>query len=461
MCIVPLRISMARIRRGPFRQHRQTGDAMTVLALEIIFIAVLIAINGVFSMSEIAVLTSRRHLLRREARQGNARARLVLDLAGHPEKFLSSVQVGITLVGILTGVFSGATISELLSTRIAQTYDVAPELAETAAVFVTVSVVTYFTLIFGELLPKKIAMANPRSSAKAIAPVIAFVQAAARPLVLVVSWNVRVFGRAFGIGEGRSELTEEDVRSVIDEARTRGIIAKEEKMMLERVMRFADQRVSAVMTHRSRVVSLDVAEGEAANAEIVRRAKHSSYPVVDGSPDNLIGFVSMKDLHGKGLDEKSIRDVLQEPIFIQESFLAMSLLDAFRETGNRIAVVIDEYGDVQGLITPTDVLESIVGEIRVDPLEVPDIVMREDGSYLVDAHTPLYDVFDRLGLEVHSDPDLSAFNTISGFIVHHLDDIPMESDVVEYRNYRFEIVDMDGHRIDKILVSHVGEKTFF
>jgi putative hemolysin len=469
MFIVPLLRSLARTLRAhtvaascrvPYRQHPgDPGGTMTVLALEIIFIAVLIVINGVFSMSEIAVLTSRRHMLAREARHGNPRARLVLDLAGHPERFLSSVQVGITLVGILTGVFSGATISELLSTRIAEAYGVAPEIAETVAVFATVAVVTYLTLIFGELLPKKIAMANPGASAKAIAPIITFVQAVARPLVFVISWNVRVFARAFGIGEGKSELTEDDVHSVLDEARTRGIIARQEKKMLERVMRFADQRVSAVMTHRSRVVSLDVSEGEGVNAGIIRGAGHSCYPVVDGSADNLIGFVRMKDLHGRGLDEKSIREVLQEPIFIQESFSAMLLLDAFRETGNRIAVVIDEYGDIQGLVTPTDVLESLVGEIREDPLEEPDIVMRADGSYLVDAHTPLYDVFDRLGLEMRSDPGLSDFNTISGFIVHHLDDIPRESDVFEYQGYRFEIVDMDGHRLDKILVSPAVKKS--
>ena len=431
---------------------------MTVLALELVFIAFLIAINGIFSMSEIAVLTSRRHKLAREAKQGNARARLVLDLAGHPEKFLSSVQVGITLVGILTGVFSGATISELMAVELEANLGVSAEIAETASVFITVSVITYFTLIFGELLPKKIAMANPGASAKTIAPLIRLVQIAARPVVLVVSWNVHVLGRIFGIGDRKSDLTEEDVRSVIEEARVRGIIEGQEKNMLKRVMRFADQRVSAVMTHRSRVVSLDVSQGEAANAAIVRSTNHSCYPVVDGSADDLIGFVGMKDLYGSGLDEKSIRAALQEPIFIQESFSALSLLDAFRETGNRIAVVIDEYGDIQGLVTPMDILESLVGEIREDPLDEPEIAVREDGSFLVDAHAPLYDVFDRLGLDVHADPDPPAFNTISGFFQHHLDGIPVESDTFIYGGYRFEIMDMDGHRIDKVLVSRIPEE---
>jgi putative hemolysin len=431
---------------------------MTVLALELVFIAFLITINGVFSMSEIAVLTSRRHKLAREAKRGNARARLVLELAGHPEKFLSSVQVGITLVGILTGVFSGATISELLAFELESNLGVSEELAETVAVFLTVSIITYFTLIFGELLPKKIAMANPGASAKAIAPLIRLVQIAARPVVLAVSWNVHVLGRLFGIGERRSDLTEEDVRSVIEEARVKGIIESEEKNMLKRVMRFADQRVSAVMTHRSRVVSLDVSEGEVVNAGIVNRTNHSCYPVVDGSADDLIGFVSMKDLYGRGLDEGSIRSVLQEPVFIQESFSALSLLDAFRETGNRIAVVIDEYGDIQGLVTPMDILESLVGEIREDPLDEPEIAVREDGSLLVDAHAPLYDVFDRLGLDMHGEAEPPPFNTISGFFQHHFDGIPVESDAFIYGGYRFEIMDMDGHRIDKVLVSHLPPK---
>ena len=430
---------------------------MTIFALEIVFIFLLIAVNGVFSMSEIAVLTSRRHVLARDARNGSARARQVLELAEHPERFMSSVQVGITLVGILTGVFSGATISELLSARIAGAAGMSPEMSEAVAVFVTVSVITYFTLIFGELLPKKIALANPIASAKAIAPVIRLVQHAARPVVFVISRNVHFFGRLLGIGSVGSVLTEEDVRSIIDEARVRGIIEREEKNMLTRVMRFADQRVSAVMTHRSRVARLDLSAGEAANAEIVRQTNHSSYPVVDGSEDNLVGFLNIKDLFGSGLDEASIRSVLQDPIFIQESFSAMSLLEAFRETGNKIAIVIDEYGDIQGLVTPTDILESLVGEIREDPLEEPDIVIRQDGSCLVDAHTPIFNVFDRLGLDAHADPALSGFNTISGFILHHLDGIPKESDFFVYGGFRFEIMDMDGHRIDKILVSRVSE----
>lgn len=431
---------------------------MTILALEISFIALLIAINGIFSMSEIAVLTSRRHALEREARTGSIRARQVLELAEHPERFMSSVQVGITLIGILTGVFSGATLSEFLAASMAETFNLTPELSQGTAVFITVSVITFFTLIFGELLPKKIALSNPDASAKAIAPVIKFVQTAARPAVHVISRTVHVLARLFGIrGEG-NVLTEEDVRSIIDEARVRGIIEREEKNMLKRVMRFADQRVSAIMTHRSRVARLDVSAGEAVNAEIVRQANHSSYPVTDGSEDDLIGFVNIKDLYGRGLDEQSIRSVLQEPIFIQESFSAMSLLGAFRETGNKIAVVIDEYGDIQGLVTPTDILESLVGEIREDPLEEPEIVLRDDGSCLVDAHTPVYNVFDRLGLDVHADPALPDFNTISGFVQHHLGGIPNEADSFTYAGFRFEIMDMDGHRIDKILVSRVEEE---
>lgn len=430
---------------------------MTIFAIEVFFIVVLIAINGVFSMSEIAVLTSRRHFLEREARAGNVRARQVLELAEHPERFMSSVQVGITLVGILTGVFSGATVSEFLSARILAVSGLSPEMSEAVAVAVTVSVITYFTLIFGELLPKKIALANPDASAKTIAPVIRFVQTVARPVVFVISRSVRVLGRVLGIKDERNVLTEEDVRSVIDEARVRGIIEREEKDMLNRVMRFADQRVSAVMTHRSRVVSLDISAGGAANENLIRQSGHSSYPVVDGSADDIVGFVNVKDLFGKGADARSIQKALQEPIFIQESFSALSLLGTFRETGNKMAIVIDEYGDIQGLVTPTDILESLVGEIRDHPSDEPEIVVRDDGSCLVDAHASLYNVFDRLGLEMYGDPNLSGFNTISGFIQQHLDGIPRESDFVVYRGFRFEIVDMDGHRIDKILVFRIHE----
>jgi putative hemolysin len=221
-------------------------------------------------------------------------------------------------------------------------------------------------------------------------------------------------------------------------------------------MRFA-AACFRVLTHRSRVVSLDISAGAAHNENVIRQSGHSSYLVVDGSADDIVGFVNIKDLFGTGADARSIQRALQEPIFIQESFSALSLLGTFRETGNKMAIVIDEYGDIQGLVTPTDILESLVGEIRDHPSDQPEIAVRDDGSCLVDAHAPLYNVFDRLGLEMYGDPALSGFNTISGFILQHLDGIPKESDFIVYRGFRFEIVDMDGHRIDKILVSRISE----
>lgn len=429
---------------------------MSILVLEICFIILLIVLNGVFSMSEIAVLTSKRHQLKKDARKGSARAGMVLELAGRPERFLSAVQVGITLIGILTGVFSGATISEVLAARIAAASGLDVDICKGAAVVLTVSAITYLTLIFGELLPKRIALSAPNAAAKSIAPLIRLVQVSAGPVVAVISHNVLFLGRLLGIRDDGNAFTDEDVRSVIEEARLRGVIEAQEKDMLHRVMRFADLRVSAVMTHRSRIAQLDLADAEARNMKMLREAEHSNYPVVDGSADNLVGFVRVKDLLGRGLDAHALRAALREPIFIQESFSAMSLLRTFRETGNRIAIVLDEYGDIQGLVTPTDILESLVGGFRDDALEHPEILEREDGSYLVDAHASLYDVFERLGLDTHADQAVLSFNTISGFMLHHLDVVPSESASVVHRGFRFEIVDMDGQRIDKILVSRVG-----
>jgi putative hemolysin len=429
---------------------------MLTLVLELGVIALLIAVNGIFSMSEIAVLTSKRHQLEQDARKGSARAGMVLELASRPERFMSAVQVGITLIGILTGVFSGATISELLAVRIAAASGLTADVSEGLAVALTVTGITYLTLIFGELLPKRIALSSPTAAAKAIAPVIRLVQAVAGPVVAVVSHNVLFLSRKLGIGDEGNPFTDDDVRSVIDEARLRGVIEAQEKDMLHRVMRFADLRVSAVMTHRSRIAQLDLADGLERNLEAMRAANHSNYPVVDGSPDNLVGFVSVKDLMGLRPDGQGLRSVLQEPIFVQESFSAMSLLRSFRETANKIAIVVDEYGDIQGLVTPTDILESLVGEIRDDPLDHPEILERADGTYLVDAHAPLYDVFERLGLDVHEDQSVQSFNTVSGFVTHHLDGVPAESKAFDYKGFRFEIVDMDGQRIDKIFASKAG-----
>lgn len=427
---------------------------MTVVLFEILFIFVLVFVNGIFSMSELAVLTSKKHLLKSDMRRGNKRAKTVLDLAENPENFMSAVQVGITLIGIFTGVFSGATISAFIAIKIGER-GVSLDFAQAIAMFVTVSAITYITLIFGELLPKRIALASPNKSAKLIAPFIQFVQFVAHPMVVVISRNVVFLSKVLGIQVNAGAVTDEDVRSVIDEAKAVGVIEHEEKNILHRVMRFADQRVSAIMTHRSRVAWLDISGEARSNVLTAQRVNHSMYPVVDGSPEKLIGFVNIKDLFGKDLTGSNLQSVLKQPVFIHESFSAMSILNTFKETGNKMAVVIDEYGDVQGIVTATDILESLVGEIKGDVGGHSEIVIREDGSFLVDAHASMQDVFEALSIDLNAVSQFNDFNTISGFMLHHFKDIPKEADSFSFGGYTFEVVDMDGHKIDKVLISKV------
>lgn len=428
---------------------------MSVVFFEILFIFALVVVNGIFSMSEIAVLTSKKHALKSDMRRGSKRAKAVLDLAENPENFMSAVQVGITLIGIFTGVFSGATISELMTSRIAG-LGVSVEFAQAIAMFVTVSAITYVTLIFGELLPKRIALASPNKSAKTIAPFIRFVQFVAHPVVVIISRNVVFLSRMLKIHENAGSVTEEDVRSVIEEAKAVGVIEHEEKNILHRVMRFADQRVSAIMTHRSRVAFLDVSAGAQSNSLAVQKANHSMYPVMDGYPEKLIGFVNIKELFGKELTSSNITAVMRQPIFIHESFSAMSILNTFKTTGNKMAVVVDEYGDTQGIVTATDILESLVGEIKGDVGDHSEIVIREDGSFLVDAHASLQHVFEALSVDMNAVAQFDDVNTISGFVLHHFKDIPHEADFFVFGGFKFEVMDMDGHKIDKVLIAKVG-----
>ena len=426
---------------------------MSEIVWEIVVVSALIAANGVFAMAELSILTSKKHLLRKQARAGSRRARLALELAEHPGKVLSSVQVGITGIGILTGVYSGATLSGLLTASLAR-HGLPHAWAEGLGLAVVVTAITLATLVFGELLPKQIAIAHPNRAALAIAPVLRLVERLFLPVVAALSWTVSGLGRMLGIDPRASQrVSDEDILALVDDAQQSGTLEKGEKERIRRVLRFSDRGVSTMMTHRTQVEWLDIDDDPLSLAETVRRTPHSCYPVCRGSLSDVLGVIRVKDLFRSPMGLSGLRELMVQPLYVHETARAPALLEMFRAAGAPMALVYDEYGSLQGLATLKDVLEALVGNIQEDASDAPSLVQREDGSWLADASMPLDELFERLGLETPESESVGHVKLLSGFLMHHLGRPPRETDHLDYAGCRFEVVDMDGLRIDKVLVT--------
>ncbi|GAB6038330.1 hemolysin family protein [Fundidesulfovibrio butyratiphilus] len=426
---------------------------MNEIVWEIVVVSALIAANGVFAMAELSILTSKKHLLRKQARSGNRRARLALNLAEQPEKLLSSVQVGITGIGILTGVYSGATLSGLLTANLVRA-GLPLSWAEGLGMAAVVTAITLVTLVFGELLPKQIAIAHPNRSALAIAPVLRLMERLFLPVVALLAWTVSGLGRILGVDPRASQrVSDEDILALVDDAQQSGTLEQGEQERIRRVLRFSDRSVSAMMTHRTQVEWLDIEDDPRTLAETVRRTPHSCYPVCRESLSDVLGVIRVKDLFRSPKGLAGIRELMVQPLYVPETVRAPALLEMFRASGAPMALVYDEYGSLQGLATLKDVLEALVGHIQEDASDGPSLVRREDGSWLADASIPLDELFERLGLETPEGEAVGHVKLLSGFLMHRLGRPPKEADHLDYAGCRFEVVDMDGLRIDKVLVT--------
>lgn len=418
--------------------------------MEILVILLLILLNGLFAMSEIALISARRSNLEMQARQGSAGARQALKLAKDPDRFLSTVQIGITLIGILTGIYSGDTLASKFGTQLAE-LGIPLRAATVTAQVTIIIVVTYLTIIFGELVPKRIGMNAAEKAAKIVARPMRALSVVASPFVWLLSKSTAGVTRLLGLQRGESKVTEAEIRSIIQEGAEDGEVQEVEQKIMGRVFSLGDRTVESIMTHRSDLVWLDAAMNAAEIREVVARAPHNRYPVGEGSLDKLLGVVYLKDifLH---LDEPGfdLRSQLTPAKFFHEGFEVYNALEQLRSEQLGYGIICDEFGVTRGFITLKDIFEALVGELP-DPREEPDIVQREDGSCLVDGQCPYYDFLAWFGLEevfAHN-----AYNTVSGLILDQLAHIPATGEKLSWNGFTFEIVDMDGARIDKVLVT--------
>lgn len=430
--------------------------------LDVAIIFALIALNGFFALSELAIVSARKPRLQAMEKARRRGARTALKLQSDPGKFLSSVQIGITLVGIVAGAYSGATLGQPVAERlmaIAPRLD--PENAADAGFAIVIALTTYFSLIVGELLPKQFALRSPEPIAAAVAPVMVLVARIGAPLVWLLDKSIGLVFRALGLQrESESSVTAEELHLVVAEATTAGVIEESERAMISGVMRLADRPVRAVMTPRGQVDWLEADCDEATVRARLISTPHTRLPIAEGTVDTIIGVVQARDalatlLEGKPLDLRSLaRNVAVVPDLMD----AMDALAALRDAEVPMALVHDEYGHFEGVVTPADLLAAIAGAFRsdVDVGSDPPAVEREDGSWLLSGSLPADEMADRLGVDLPQDRD---YHTVAGYVLDQLRHLPETGEVFTVGVWRFEVVDMDGRKVDKVLASCVPRRT--
>lgn len=418
--------------------------------MEILVILLLILLNGLFAMTEVAVISARRSNLNTRARQGSKRAREALRLAEDPDRFLSTIQIGITLIGILTGIYSGATLAGRFGALLASAGLPLGTAVPIAQVVIVVAV-TYLTIVFGELVPKRLGLSAAEQVAMLAARPMRLLATAARPFVWLLARSTAGMTRLLGIREAESKVTEAEIKTIIQEGADDGEVQEVEQRIVGRVFSLGDRTVGSIMTHRSDIVWIDDALAPAQIRELVNRTPHNRYPVAHGNLDSPTGVVFLKDLFAHlGDTEFRLTDILRPAKYFHEQTEVYNALEQLRNEKLGYGLVCDEFGVTQGIVTLRDILEALVGSMP-EEREEPDIVVRDDGSCLVDGQCPFYDFLVHYGLE-DAYPH-NQFNTLSGLVLDELEHIPQTGERLTWDNFTFEIVDMDGARIDKILVS--------
>jgi putative hemolysin len=430
--------------------------------IEVIVIVGLVLANGLFAMAEIAVVSARKARLRQRAEEGDAKSRIALALAESPGDFLSTIQVGITLIGTLAGAYGGAIVAGELSARLSRLPLLAPY-SQPLAIGVVVLAVTYLSLILGELVPKRIALNNPEGVASALAPPMQHLSRVARPVVKFLSWSTSVVLQLLPLRRfEQAAVTEEEIKALVEEGAQAGTVEESEQELVHGVFRLGDRRVVDVMTPDLKVAWLDVSASPADVAELIRQSGHSRFPVCEGSLDRVLGIAHVKDLFavlasGESLD---LRASLRQPLFIPEAMEALTVLERFKQTGTHVGVVVDERGGVLGIVTLKDILEAITGDLpALDEPSAPGAVRREDGSWLADGTLPVADLKELMELRKLPLEDEGAFSTLGGFVMTYLGRVPAPSDCFEYDGVRFEVMDMDGNRVDKVLISRLPKES--
>ncbi len=425
------------------------------MILELGVILLLIIINGIFVMSEIALVSSRKALLKQLANDGDKGSRTALELAGTPNRFLSTAQVGITFISILTGAFGGATIASEMEDKLNSIPALTPY-SHIAGIVLVVMGISYVSLVLGELVPKRLGMSSPEKVASAIASPFNMLSVLLSPVVQILSISTDVILKIIRIKPSAElPVTEEEIKLLIDEGTRAGVFEETEQDIVERVFRLSDRRAASLMIPRADIHWLDI---EDSAAEITHKVSDSDYPlfpVCRGGLDDILGVVRARDMLSCSLRDQHVdlRDSLMPPQFIPESMPALKILELFKQSGVHVALVIDEYGSIQGLVTLKDILEAIVGDMPyINRPTEPQATKREDGSWLVDGMLPIDEFKELFNLKRLPEEDSGYYQTLGGFVMMHLGRIPSAGDRFVWNGLRFEVVDMDDNRIDKLII---------
>lgn len=429
---------------------------MNNLFLEILFIFVLILINGFFSMSELALLSSRKVRLEQRADDGDKGAKSALELLKSSSHLLSAVQIGITLVGIFTGALGGATLAERLTVWLAKVPWLVPYAGGISIVLIVI-VTTYLSLVVGELIPKRIAMNNPEKIASQVSGFMKFLSKAMSPIVRLLAASTDLGLKLLGMSPSKEPpITEDEIKVLIEQGTQVGVFDAVEQDMVEGVFRLNDRSINAIMTPRTEIEWLDANDTPEQLLKQIMSSSHSRFPVAQSSLDNVVGILNAKDVLEKFVTNTpfNLLDMVSKPIWVPENTPAMRMLEMVREGGTHEVMIVDEYGGLQGMATLFDILESIVGEIpSADESSESEIIIREDGSYLLDGLLPIDELKEILDVDELPEEDKVGYQTVGGFVMNQIGSIPTTGQHFHLLNYRFEVVDMDDRRVDKVLLS--------
>lgn len=424
--------------------------------MSLVIVLLLIVLNGVFAMAEIAIVSSRKSRLKQQALEGNSKAQAALDLANNPNRFLSTVQVGITLVGVFAGAFGGATLSQPVA-ELLQPLPLIGKYSGGLSIVIVVIAITYLSLIIGELVPKRLALSKPEFIASRIAKPMNLLSKVSSPLVSLLSISTEGILKLMGIDQSQeSTVSEDEVRMLIREGARAGVFEVAERDIVERTLRLGDKKVNKLMTSRKEIIWLKAESSPDELKAAIKKHPHSHFPVCNETLDDVIGIARTKELLTSYLtsEKLDLKKTLQKAVFVPETMEALTVLETFKKTGIHIALVVDEYGSTLGLITLTDILEEIVGDIpSINDREEKSIIKRNDGSYLVDGLVSIDEFKEYFKIKKLQGEKSGDFLTIGGFVMNMIERIPASGDVFESENIRYEVVDMDENRVDKILVT--------
>ena len=425
--------------------------------MDVALLVFLTILNGIFAMSEMALASSRKARLQVMAESGDSGSKVAMELHDNPTQFLSTVQIGITSTGVLNGIVGDAAFSGGLSIWLQSTLNLHEDVAKVTATGLVVMVITFVTIIFGELVPKRVGQVYPETVARLVAKPMKLLSQLTRPFVRFLAASTDTILRLLGVKDSDRGVTEEEIAASLEEGLDAGVIEANEHQMVRNVFRLDDRQVGSMMIPRSDIAWLNLEAPLKENLSVIALHGHSRYPVCRGGLDDVVGVITAQQLLHQ-ITQGQDNDLtvgLQPAVFVPETLTGMELLDHFRASAVQMVFVVDEYGEVQGVITLRDVLEAITGEFTTEEASDSWAIQREDGSWLIDGLIPAPELKDRLELKNLPDEDRGRYNTLAGMVMMLLGHLPETTDTVEWEGWRFEVVDMDGKRIDKLLVTRL------